>query len=104
MLLSPWTVAVLLSPKVALARAVVAVDDRLVVVAAGRGGGAVVALGDRHRTLPVRGSRVAVPFCHPRLTVGRHAHILSVALTVPRLGRRRPWRRGQPYPDAQGDR
>ena len=30
--------------------------------------------------------------------------ILSVALTVPRLGRCRPWRRGQPYPDAQGDR
>ena len=43
-------------------------------------------------------------FLYLCLTVLRDAHVLSVALTVPRLGRCRPWRRGQPYPDAQGDR
>ena len=84
-LLSPLTNALLWSPPVAVAVL-------------------LIALGDRHRTLPsevaVRGSA----FLHPLHTVGRHAHILSVALTVPRLGRCRPWRRGQPHPDTQGDR
>ena len=114
-------VAVLLSPKLA-GRAVVAGDAGGVAVAVGRGGAVLlspltiallwsppVAVATLLSPLafaiePSPEVAVAVPFCTFALTVLRDAHILSVALTVPRLGRCRPWRRGQPYPDAQGDR
>ena len=84
-LLSPLTIALLWSPPVAVA----------------------VLLSPLAIATEPCPSEVAVvrgAFLHPLLTVGRHAHILSVALTVPRLGRCHPWRRGQPYPDAQSDR
>ena len=49
------------------------------------------------------GGRSRGAFLYLCVTVLRDGHVLSVAVAVARLGGRRPWRRGQPYPNAQSD-
>ena len=102
-LLSPVTRAVLLLPSVAVAVLLSPLTNALlwsppVAVAI-----LFSPLAIATEPCPSEVAVVGGAFLYPRLTVGRHAHILSVALTVPRLGRRRPWRRGQPRPDTQRD-